>query len=123
MKKLLIFSLSLVLIAVAAICLYWGYLVNFADSPGPSSVAIDVIIEPGTNPRQVGVLLEQSGAISDARSFYYYLRFLSDGVEHLKAGDYEFAAGSTPAQIIDMMRKGKTKQIRFTIPEGSNKRD
>lgn len=122
-KIFILFFVLPVFIAAGVLGLFWRYLDSFAETPGPSAVATDVFIEPGTNPKQVGVLLEKSGAISDARAFYYYLRFLSDSNEQLKAGDYEFAPRSTPAQIIGMMLKGKTKQIRFTIPEGSNKRD
>jgi len=123
MKKIFIFFLFPVFITAGVIGLFWRYLDSFSETAGPSAVATDVFIEAGTNPKQIGVLLEKSGAISDARSFYYYLRFLSDDEERLKAGDYEFPARSTPAEIVDMMRKGKTKQIRITIPEGSNKRD
>jgi UPF0755 protein len=103
--------------------LYWRNLEDFASSPGPNHKTLELYIEPGTNARQVANLLEKSGAITSARSFYHYLRYLSGNVGQLKAGDYEFAAGQTPQQIIDILSSGRTVQVRLTIPEGSNKKD
>lgn len=103
--------------------LYWHHLKDFSTSPGPNGAPVEVYIAPGTSARQVADLLEKSGAISNARAFYHYLRFLSGNGEALKAGDYAFAAGQTPEQIIDILAKGRTIQIRITVPEGSSKKD
>jgi UPF0755 protein len=123
-KKLLagLFGAAL-LASFASIGLYGWYLADFVESPGPSKTALEVSIEPGSSPRLVAHLLEKNGVISSEQAFYHYLRYLSGNIDQLKAGDYEFAAGQTPAQIIDILVKGRVKEIRFTIPEGSNKTD
>lgn len=107
----------------AVVGLYWNHLVDFADSPGPLTSPKEIYIEPGTNPQRIAKLLEKNAIITDEQAFYHYLRYLTEDVDKLKAGDYEFAAGQTPAQIIAIMKKGRVKEVRFTIPEGANKKD
>jgi len=124
-SKRLLLSVFLVLVLAASGTAFfgWRYLEDFAQAPGPNTAPTDVTIDNGSHAKQIAALLEKSGVISDSQAFYYYVRFLSGEAEQLKAGDYEFAAGMSPVQIIDMLAKGKTKQIRVTIPEGANKHD
>lgn len=102
---------------------YWYYLVSFAGSSGPNTASIELEIAPGSNAKQIAHLLESKGVISSSKTFYDYLRFITQNGDQLQAGDYEFAAGQTPEQIVDILRRGRTKEIRFTIPEGANKRE
>lgn len=97
------------------------YLYHFADTNGPNASIVEVEITQGLSPRQIATLLEKSGVISNSTAFYYYLRFLANASSLPKAGDYEFQPSQTPAEIIDILQKGRVKEIRLTIPEGSSK--
>ncbi|MBF0159832.1 MAG: endolytic transglycosylase MltG [Magnetococcales bacterium] len=82
----------------------------------PLAQPVEVDVAKGLSIDQVGVLLEQSGAVSWRWWFVLLVKLEADGM--VQAGEYRFEAGDTLSRIIAKMRQGQTIQHRLTIPEG-----
>lgn len=101
---------------------WWQHreLVRFAAAA--QAVAADTVVEipAGTGPRVVADRLLAAGVISDARLFYWNLRFLRRAAGRLRSGEYLFRAGvpQTPDQIIDRLLRGEVLSVKVTVPEG-----
>ena len=76
-----------------------------------------VRIAPGTALPQIAAQLEQAGVVSDAGRFVRLARW-RDAAQKLKAGEYEFTAAATPAEVLERLVAGDVIKIRITIPEG-----
>ena len=63
--------------------------------------------------------LQEQGVISDAGKFVWYAR-LTGGADDIKAGEYDLAAGMTPADLFEQLLEGRVKQYPLTIIEGWN---
>ncbi len=103
-------------------CLFL-WLEHFGSSPGPHDVRVELTIEHGKSPRAIARQLEGEGLISSARMFYWYLRYIEQCPSCLKAGDYILEGKMSPESIIAMLRSGRQREYRFTIPEGARKED
>lgn len=84
---------------------------------------IQVTIPKGTSPRGIARLLRDAGVIEDDTRFFRYLRFITKNAETLQAGEYVLQADMTGDEIIAELQTGRSKELRFTIPEGSRKED
>jgi UPF0755 protein len=120
-KKVLLALVVLVVLAGAAAAgfYYWQRqrLLEFAREPFGSGEAKVVLVPPGTNPRALGALLQQGGAVKSAEQFYYLVR-LENAAPRLRAGEYEFKGPLTPLDVLQRIEEGKVKSYRFTVPEG-----
>ena len=113
--------LSLLLMVVVGIVgaggvMLWG--MNAVRAPGPLSEPTHVVIEHGKPTTEIGVALEREGVVSDHRLFVItsYLTRASRG--GLKAGEYEFPAGASLAQVLSILRSGRSVVHKVTVPEG-----
>jgi UPF0755 protein len=77
-----------------------------------------VVIEHGQPTTEIGVALEREGVVSDHRLFVItsFLTRASRG--DLKAGEYEFPAGASLAQVLSILRSGRSVVHKVTVPEG-----
>ena len=94
----------------------WG--MNAVRAPGPLNEPTSVVIEHGQPTTEIGVALEREGVVSDHRLFVItsYLTRASRG--DLKAGEYEFPAGASMAQVLSILRSGRSVVHKVTVPEG-----
>ncbi len=85
-----------------------------AATPGQP---IDVTIEPGQSPAEIGQLLEELGVIESDVQFRALVALLGyDRV--LQAGDYEFRSGMPALEAVYLMRRGSIATREVTIVEG-----
>lgn len=87
------------------------------NAPGPLAAAKLVVIPKGAGVREVGNLLAAEGVVQNAYIFSAGTYLTGRGRE-LKAGEYEFAAGISPAGAADLVDSGKVYRHKLTIPEG-----
>jgi len=101
-----------ILIALAGV---WSY-----AGPGPNAPEGDtttVVLERGSGVGRIGRALEKAGVISSAGLFAVAARLTGAGGE-LKAGEYDFASGTSMARVLADIRDGKVVRRVITIPEG-----
>ena len=112
--KILIIALLLCALGAAGITAFSLYCFA-ARSGAPTTVIVD--IRPGSSLARIAGLLEEQQALNSARKFILLNRLLGSA-RRLRAGEYEFPAGSSPLAIIEMLSQGQVRQHFFTIPEG-----
>jgi UPF0755 protein len=115
--RLLGWALLTVCLLLAAVggAAYWLY--RDVTQPGPLAEAQTVVIPRHSGVAEVAALLAQHGVIRHPRSFELGAT-LSGRAAALLAGEYEFPAGASPLQAMDILAGGKTVKHRLTIPEG-----
>src|SRR6266478_2868384 len=107
-------TVSLVLLALGGAG-YWLY--RDISAPGPLRESRTIVIPPRTGVSEVASLLGENGIIRHPRSFELGAT-LSGRSSALLAGEYEFPAGSSPLQAMEIIAGGRTVKHRLTIPEG-----
>lgn len=111
-----------VLVAIAAIVVpLLGFLLvlrvrgdnkDFAAS-GPQLI----VVREGMNTADIAELLHEKRLVKDAAAFRLEARYKGLATK-LQAGPYQIEGGLSNGQIVDVMVKGRVKQVRFTVPEG-----
>ena len=114
------FLILVVLVAAAAGGgLYAAW--QMIDQPGPTTMdgsdSTIVLLERGIGVKTIATRLEAAGVIRDARVFVLYIRFTGDGAR-LKAGEYAIPSGASMAQILDILKEGKSILHKLTVAEG-----
>jgi len=107
-------TVSLVLLVLGGAG-YWLY--RDITAPGPLTEPATVVIPPRTGLAEIASLLTEQGIIRHPRSFELGAT-LSGRSPALMAGEYEFPAGTSPLQAMEIIASGKTVKHRLTIPEG-----
>lgn len=79
--------------------------------------AVTIIIEPRTGTRAILTQLHDAGLVPSVPLMVIPVLMTAD-YHALKAGEYAFAAGMTPAQIIGKIIRGEVVVHKITIPEG-----
>ncbi len=85
----------------------------------PLAAPKTVVIVPGTGVRGTLHQLRAEGAVPPLPLIALPLLLTSD-YHALKAGEYEFAAGMSPAQVLAKIIRGEVVVHKLTIPEGWN---
>lgn len=80
-----------------------------------------VTVPPGQGFRVTAESLNKAGIIDDPLKFRLFA-YIKGYDKKIKAGEYLFTSAMTPADILDMMAKGKVFQYKVTVPEGYNLR-
>jgi UPF0755 protein len=99
---------------------YWLY--RDVAAPGPLTEPRTIVIPPHTGLSDVAALLAEQGIIRHRRSFKLGAT-LSGRSSALLAGEYEFPAGTSPLQAMEIIAGGRTVKHRLTIPEGLTSRE
>jgi len=91
----------------------------YAVRPGPERGGTDVavIIHSRTGVAGIQRILAASNVICDDIRFRLLAR-LTGKAQALKAGEYIFAPGLTPYQVLQLLAEGKVVQRPVTVPEG-----
>jgi UPF0755 protein len=95
-----------------------GYLLyREAEGPGPLTEPRTLIVPPHTGISGIADLLANEGVIRHGLVFQLIAGLSARGGA-LKAGEYEFPAGTSVLQALEIIAGGKTVKHRLTIPEG-----
>jgi UPF0755 protein len=104
-----------VLVAALAAVLAFGY-VDYRSS-GPLVADKTVIVPRGIHIDDIAALLGDTGVLSHPLVFELAAE-LTGQAGHVKSGEYAFAAGIAPRDVLEQMANGRTVKRRVTIPEG-----
>jgi len=96
---------------------YWLY--RDLTVPGPLTEPQTIVITRHTGLSDIASVLAERGIIRHRRSFELGATFLGRS-SALMAGEYEFPAGTSAFQAMEIIASGKTVKHRLTIPEGLN---
>src|SRR5438067_1212937 len=94
---------------------YWLY--REAEGPGPLTEPRTLVVPPHTGIGGIADLLAGEGVIRHGLVFELIAGLSARGGA-LKAGEYEFPAGVSVLQALDIIAGGRTVKHRLTIPEG-----
>jgi peptidoglycan lytic transglycosylase G len=111
MKKLL--ALAVLAIAVIGVGLWF---IQGWNGAGPANKPTPVVIAAGSSTAKAARSLEQAGVIASAERFLFQAKLFGGGT--IKAGEYEFPARASHAQVLSILQSGKTLQRMVTVPEG-----
>jgi UPF0755 protein len=114
----LLLALGFLLLAAALVAggaLLYGF--QLYRAPGPAERPVTLVIEPGTGVSGIGGALQNAGLIADARLFRLFAA-ATDQARDLRAGEYEFPARVSYAEILAQLVAGRTLTRFLTIPEG-----
>ena len=94
---------------------FWVY--SDAEKPGPAVEPQTIVIPAHSSIAVVAELLGEHNVVRHPLVFELIARLTGRGVE-LKPGEYEFPAGSSTMQALNIIALGRTVRHRLTIPEG-----
>jgi UPF0755 protein len=112
MKKLL----ALVLVVVAGLAVGLWFIQGWSGA-GPSQRPTPVVIASGTSLVEAARQLEKAGVIGSAERFLFQAKLFGSR-ESIKAGEYEFPARASHADVLALLQDARTLQRMVTIPEG-----
>ena len=87
------------------------------DGPGPLAAAKILVIPKGAGAHEIGALLAANGVVGNGTIFAMG-SYVTGRAHEFKAGEYEFAAGISPAGAADLIDSGKVYRHKLTVPEG-----
>src|SRR5262245_36083157 len=120
MRRSLRILVCLALVAAAVAGSSWyGVSTFFAylETPGPSDEPTTVVLPRGVGLGEIVHRLGEAGVIQKPWLFQLAVR-IGGHDRQLKAGEYIFPAGATPARVLEMLAGGETAIRRLTIAEG-----
>lgn len=79
-------------------------------------------VSPGAGLRQIASQLHEAGLIRHPLPFVLYAK-AQRMAPRLQAGEYVLSASMSPAEILDLLYRGKVMHHILTIPEGATLRD
>lgn len=97
----------------------FAYVIYWYKAQGPEVALAPLLIAPGTGSAAIAAQLESAGWISDAMLFRIATK-IDQSYTRFKAGEYDFAYGSSPKDIAQMLVQGKSITHAITIAEGKN---
>ena len=109
--------LSLALVVAAVVVFGILTLERQVQAPGPLVQDKVLLIPRGTGTSEMAELLSREGVIADANLFELYA-YLNRSKGQLKAGEFQFRAGTSIEEAIDTLIQGKAIMHAFTVPEG-----
>ena len=113
------FFIGLIILASMALALIWQDYQGYLDEPLPlSTEGATVQITPGTSYKRLAHQLAAQGLMENPEYWYWYGRQRGQA-QRIQAGEYAIPAGTTPAQLFDLLIAGKTIDYQLTFVEGS----
>ncbi|MGL4964671.1 MAG: endolytic transglycosylase MltG [Inquilinus sp.] len=86
-------------------------------APGPLTAPATLVIERGSGLAAIAAQLETAGIVEN-RWVFLGGTALDGGDRVLKAGEYAFAPGTSPAEAADLLARGSNVSHKITIAEG-----
>jgi len=115
--RLLVWAVLVVSGMLAAMGGVGWWLYQDTTGAGPLAEARRIVIPPHTGLAGVAALLSDAGVIRHRLSFEVGAA-VSGYSGALQAGEYEFPAGASPLEAIEILASGRTVKHRLTIREG-----
>ena len=113
--------IAIVVLVVAGIAFVgWSFYAAIYKWQSPQAATVE--IEQGLSVASIAILLADQGVIKTPKVFSTFVR-LRGLASQLKAGEYDFPAGITPAEVISMLAKGEVKKYQLQIIEGWTVKD
>lgn len=118
-KGLIITAILLLLMLLFAGLAYgsWRWYSDQLKPASTTSTRVRVIIESGTDSKQIADLLKEKGVIKNSAVFQFYVKRHGDR-DKLRAGNYLFSPTQTVAEIVDWLVSGKVDTFNVTIYPG-----
>ena len=116
-KKWLKLLAALLLLAACAAAGPGLWYRQYCTTPTGLAEETTVIIPKGAGARRIGELLAEKGVLKNDIRYVALVR-LSGLVPKLKAGEYRFAPGMTPPEILQKIADGKVEPHPVTVVEG-----
>ncbi|MDZ4737137.1 MAG: endolytic transglycosylase MltG [Rhodospirillaceae bacterium] len=122
MRRFLLIALALCILVAAAAAGGGAWWFDRAfHKPGPTTEEVTLVVPRGASVAAIGDQLAEAGLLEHDWVFEWGVRIY--GRERpLKAGEYIFTAGISPAGLMSMLSDGRQVQHRLTIPEGLTNR-
>lgn len=117
MRRLLALGLGLGLIIGLTSAGGWAWLERWRELPGPHAARAVVELERGAGVRGIARRLAEAGVIDNALAFELAARLRGEA-RSLKAGEFAFEPGASPASIVAALASGRVLLHPVTIPEG-----
>src|SRR3990172_9944371 len=90
---------------------------RYSPVGSPVDAVVEISIDTGTSPQDIGEQLENSGVIASATQFNILVSLLGyEGI--LQAGEYEFRPASPVVSVVYRIRRGETSTHSVTVLEG-----
>lgn len=103
-----------------------GTFIWYRHALGPvdagSAAERPVTIAEGMSVGDIAGLLEEEGIIRSATAFHVFVRLRGAG-KNLQAGHFVLSPAMSTADIVEVLRTGKAREIAVTIPEGFSLND
>lgn len=112
-------ALSLLAALLMGVGAAWWLHAPMELRPAEGSQVLDLLIEPGTPPREVAQAVAEAGAQVNPALLFAWFR-ASGQARQIKAGNYEIAAGSSPRSLLRMLVRGEEALKNISLPEGLN---
>ena len=114
MRSLLFWILGLFLLVAGG---FGAWYALYVTTPAPGSGTVTVVIPKGAGVRRIGALLAEHELIRNDIRFLVLARLTHAGTR-LQAGEFSIPRGLRPAEVLDLLARGKAVQHLVTIPEG-----
>lgn len=119
-KKWWIASAIVILVLLSALAGFASAYKNFLATPiVQPDKSLDYVLKPGASIRTLANDLQQRGLLPQPE-FLILLAYQKGVTKALKAGEYLFAPGTTPEQLLNAIVAGNVHYHRFTLIEGWN---
>lgn len=115
MKKFLIFTVTLILLALIGSGIRLAMIFNQSYT-GPDKI---FVVHTGDTFGRINQRLFNEGLVPDKRMFHYYAKY-KDVLTKFRAGSFTIPRGSNLRQVLDTLVYGQPNLTSITIPEGKN---
>ncbi len=112
----IIFASAFATLFVAALLVLAWAAWTYAGS-GPAPAQTTIVLRKGSSLPEIAAALERGGAVRSS-SVFIVAAELTRADRTLRAGEYEFPAHASMAQVLDKIRHGKVIRHAITLPEG-----
>ena len=122
LKKITILLTTMALACMIVVTMVYIDLKRYANQPMSAEKSAEkahVIVEPGSSLVDIAQRLEEKRLVASQLKFRLIARIY--GLDKkIQAGEYLLSPDMTPAQIINIVTKGRVYLHRLVIPEGFN---
>jgi UPF0755 protein len=110
--------IAALMIAAGVVAAAFGVtFVLFLQTPSPADAPQTLVVEKGMPVSKIVASLHDRGVVARPAFFKFYV-LLRQAAPKIRAGEYVFAPGLTPPEVLDELLQGDFATRRITIPEG-----